>query len=359
MVFWLLAIAVTAVACAALYYASAGRAVNVAGSDAAGATTAHFRLQLKEIERDLATGRLAEPEAVAAKGELARELLRLEGEATATKPTGLAERRLLPVAILGVAVLAFGVYSLIGAPEVPSRPLASRTDLPTEEPNYAAIAGAVEQQLAITPDDLGTLQQATSVYLQLARYDDAVTVLRHMLELTPPSADLETNLALALMMQQGGDITGEPMALMQSAAARDPKHVPSRFYLAAEATRIGDNANAVAKWNELLALGKGDEPWVPMARNGLADAEAALKGDAPVQSDADQNAMIQGMVEGLSDRLAKSGGTLEEWTRLVQSRLVLGQTDLAQKAYDDARAAFPDASARGTLETLAKSGGLK
>src|SRR5690606_28637003 len=48
-VFWVLAIIVTAIACAALYYAAAGRAVNATAGPVDEATTAHYRLGLKEI----------------------------------------------------------------------------------------------------------------------------------------------------------------------------------------------------------------------------------------------------------------------------------------------------------------------
>ena len=64
------------------------------------------------------------------------------------------------------------------------------------------------------------------------------------------------------------------------------------------------------------------------------------------------------MVEGLSSRLLESGGTIDEWTRLVRSRLVLGQTEAAQLAYDAARKAYPSAGDRAELDVLAADNGL-
>jgi len=122
--------------------------------------------------------------------------------------------------------------------------------------------------------------------------------------------------------------------------------------VASELTRAGDFAAAKTEWESLLALAKGDEPWVEGARMGLAAAEAGLGGDMP------SNAAIAGMVEGLASRLEAEGGTIEEWTRLVRSQLVLGQKEEAQKAYDAARAAYPDASARTELDVLAADNGL-
>ena len=66
MIIWILALILTAIACATLYYAGAGRMVN-AGRDVADATTEHFRAQLRAIEVDAAAGRLGAAEATAAK----------------------------------------------------------------------------------------------------------------------------------------------------------------------------------------------------------------------------------------------------------------------------------------------------
>ncbi|MBN9348865.1 MAG: c-type cytochrome biogenesis protein CcmI, partial [Devosia sp.] len=71
MTIWLFALLLTAIACATLYYAGAGRRVNAAASTA-DATQEHFRAQLRAIETDAAMGRLGAAEAVAARGELAR-----------------------------------------------------------------------------------------------------------------------------------------------------------------------------------------------------------------------------------------------------------------------------------------------
>ena len=89
------------------------------------------------------------------------------------------------------------------------------------------------------------------------------------------------------------------------------------------------------------------------AEAGLAAAEAGLNG-----GEVPDNSAIAGMVEGFSSRLNDSGGTIEEWTRLVRSRLVLGQTELAQTAYDAARKAYPNAGDRTELDVLAADNGL-
>ena len=64
------------------------------------------------------------------------------------------------------------------------------------------------------------------------------------------------------------------------------------------------------------------------------------------------------MVDGLDARLKAQGGTIEEWTQLVRSRLVQGRTGEAQAAYAAARKAYPQAVDRAELDALALSSGL-
>jgi cytochrome c-type biogenesis protein CcmH len=350
MVFWVFAIAVTAVACAALYYAAAGRTVNATAGGIDEATSAHFRLQLREIDTDIASGRMGEAEGTAARGEMARELIRLKGEGRGDGGSG-QQRAVVGVAIAATAVLAFGTYALLGTPDLPSAPLAER---PEQQLTLEDAIARIETQLTATPDDLRGWVAIAPAYMQLGRFADAERALRRVIELGGATADSETDLGEAIMMKQQGVIAGEPQRLFESAAARDPAHVRSRFYLAGEATRTGEYQSAIAQWTALLALAAGDEPWLETARTGLAAAEAGLSG-AAAQPGPEEIAV---MVEGLSARLLAEGGTIAEWTQLVRSRLVLGQAAEAQAAYDAARAAYPDAAVRAEIDVLAADNGL-
>ncbi len=348
--FWLLAIAVTAVACAALYYAAAGRPVNAGSGAVDDATASHFRLQLREIEGDVVSGRLGEAESLAARGELARELIRLKGE-DARPAAGTLHKPVLLLAIGATAALTFGAYALLGQPDLPALPLAERA--PPEMTLEAAIQ-RVETQLTRQPDDLQGWTVVAPAYMQMGRFADAEHAYRRIVELSGETPDRLTDLAEAIMMKDGGNPVGEPAELLKRAMVLDPAHVRSRFYLASEATRAGEYQSAIGQWEALLALGKDGDTWVASAEQGLAAARAGLDGAAPAPTAAD----IAAMVEGLSSRLAGEGGTIGEWTQLVRSRLVLGETELAQSAYEAARAAYPDPAVRTELDVLAADNGL-
>lgn len=352
MTIWLFALLLTAIACATLYYAGAGRRVNAAPSGV-DATQEHFRAQLRAIEADAAMGRLGAAEAVAAKGELAREVLRHTPESA---PRGSATVAVwIPVVL--VAAISLGTYAWLGRPDLPAAPLSSRDAAAEGEVSLASAIETIEARLAETPDDLRGWTVIAPAYLQLGRYADAVKALRRVNELGTPTADTLTDLAEALMLEAGGSLSGEPMDLLRRANGLDPNHVRSLYYIAGEETRLGEFEAAIRDWNALLKLAKGGEPWVVTAQNGLAYAQS---GGNPVAatSDAPDQAQIDAMVDGLDARLKAEGGTVEEWTRLVRSRMVQGRMEDAQAAYDAARQAYPDAAERNELDVLAADNGL-
>lgn len=354
MLFWLLALLVTAIACAALYYAGAGRRTSAPAVEEEPAELAHLKLQLREIEADAALGRLEAAEAVAAKGEVAREVMRVKAESGKAEKANAPRQLLVGAAVAATALLSFGVYAALGRPEVPAAPLEARTDLPAGDMTIESAVAKIEERLTQAPDDLQGWTVIAPAYMQLGRYGDAANALRRVIALDGPTADRETDLGEALMLAANGSASGEPLKLFQSAVARDPAHVRSRYYIAGEAMQRGDFATAKMDWEALIALGKGDEAWLPNAKAGLEAAVAALNGDVALPD----NTAVAAMVDGLASRLKEKGGSIEEWTRLVRSRLVQGQKDLAQQAYDAARKAYPDARVRTELDVLAADNGL-
>jgi cytochrome c-type biogenesis protein CcmH len=357
MFFWFIAIAVTAIACAALYYAGAGRMVNATGPDSPTANN-HFRLVLAGIDADLANGKLAEPDAVAAKGELAREMLRQQNEAAAAaKPQPELRRSTILIFLAAMAALSLATYGLLGSPNLPGMPLAGRTDIATQDIDVDAAVAKIEERLKSHPDDLRGWTVLAPVYLQTGRYPEAEHAYRQIMALGGTDADTKTNLAETLMLQADGRATGEAMTLLQSAAASDPTHVLSRLYIAAELTRTGKYDEAVAAWDAALALSKGGESWVTAANEGRA---AALnKGVAPATTTGAESEAIASMVAGLATRLDTKGGSIEEWTQLVRAYVVLGELEKAQTAYDDAIKAYPKTFDRGDLDAVALQAGLK
>lgn len=354
MLFWFIATAVTAIACAALYYAAGPRAVNAGAFDLTDANS-HFRLVLKGIEADEAAGKLGATEATAAKSELAREILRHKAE---QQPT-IADRSELGTpallsGIAGVALVAFGLYAVLGNPTVPSQPLAGRSDVAAQSVDLNSAVARIELALTENPDDLRGWTVIAPAYLEMGRFDDAANAYRRIIALDAPTPDLQTSLAEALLLGADGAGSDEAIELLREAMASDPNHVLSRLYLASELTGRARYEEAVPLWTAAIALSSGGDPWLPAAQQGLALAENG--GVAPATNN--EAEMIGQMVSGLATRLADSGGSVAEWTQLVRAYLVLGRTAEAQSAFDDAIEAYPQAFDRGELDTLALGAGL-
>lgn len=355
MLFWFIATAITAIACAALFYAAGRRTLSATSPDSDDANS-HFRLVLAGIDADLAAGKLADTEAQAARGELAREVLRAKAEAGKAQIKGSLGNGVLALGLVGVAALTLGTYTLLGSPDMPSVPLAGRPELAAQAIDLDAAIARIETQLTNNPDDLRGWTVIAPAYMQLGRFGDAANAYRRIIQLSGATPDLQTRLAETLLMAADGQGSDEAMDLLRQAAASDPTHVLSRLYIAAELTRMEDYPAAVIAWQDALALSAdGSEPWVESARQGLAVAENdGVAGASEAESDA-----VAQMVTGLADRLSVSGGTIEEWTRLVRSYIVLRDLPSAQQAFDNAVKAYPQAFDRGDLDTLALAAGLK
>ncbi|MEO5806042.1 c-type cytochrome biogenesis protein CcmI [Devosia sp.] len=358
MLLWLVATIVTVIACAALYYAAGGRMVNETGAES-GPANRHFQLVLSGIDADLAAGRLGEAEAVAAKGELAREMLRQKADAVGQTISGRQFGKGASVLAIGaIAAVALGVYGLVGSPDLPGQPLQAETQAAAPGLDFNQAIAKVEAELKAKPDDLRGWSVIAPIYMQSGRYADAEHAFRRIMDLGDKTAKAQTDLAEALLMQAKGDASGEPMTLLKAAAALDPTDARSRFYIAGELTRTADYPAATAAWKQLLALSKGDEPWLPTAQEGLRLSQSDGVAPTDATASAQQSAMINGMVGGLATRLNADGGSIEDWTKLVHSYLVLGDKASAQAAYDKALAAYPKTFDRGDIDSVAIEGGL-
>ena len=393
MTLWIFISLLSAIVLLAMIFAARGGKV-AHGADAktdgirVDETENHFKLQLADIDANVAAGRLSEDDGQTARAELAREIVSHRAALSdRSSPSGVNLNRSLGwiVGLTGLVsiFLAIGAYLYLGSPDMldtqppQGQQLAGQNDSALSD--FQTALARVEEQMVADPTDIRGWQVLGPAYMRLQRFEDAVGAYRKILELAPPTADAETDLAEALLMMTEGDANSEIMALLQSASERDATHVRSRFYLAAEATRAQKWDEAIAAWNELISLSNGQERWLETARNGLA---AAMARGEPVEAtrsengadssgldtqpgdntqpagNASQSEFIRSMVEGLDQRLNTEGGTIEEWTRLVRSLVVLEETDRARLAYEKAAKAYPDENVRAELDMIAAEAGF-
>ncbi len=338
-----------------------------AESDSAG-EVAFYKAQLGEIERDVERGQLPAEEAAGARAEAARRLIAASAAPSVDTAAGdsLTLRRMAAVFILLVVpIVSLALYADLGQPDMPDVPLAGRkTDVKTADGLAAAIA-RIEAHLAGSPDDGKGWSVIAPVYMRLGRFDEAANAFRQALRLNGESAAARADYGEALVGAAGGVVTADARAAFDKALAEQAGLPAARFYLGLAAEQDGDKPKAIAMYRALMKDAPPNAPWARVLEARVAALErdnapaATQAGEAPAQSNDAQQAMIQGMVARLANRLAQSGGDASEWQRLIRAYSVLHEPDKARDALASARKALAgDPGAGHDLDALAQELGI-
>ena len=329
------------------------------------ADAAFYKAQLGEIERDVARGFLPADQAAGARVEAARRLIAASAptaEGTVIEAPGL--RRGWAVAIVVAApVVALALYADLGRPDLPDSPLATRKVDARGMSGVEAALAHVEQQLAANPDNGAGWSLIAPVYMKLGRFDDAVGAYKQALRINGENAAVRADYGEALVGAAGGVVTADARAAFDKALAEQPGLPSARFYLGLAAEQDGDLQKAIGIYRALLADAPPNASWTSALQARLAalagGAAPAQSGAAPAEDAAQQDTMIRGMVDRLATRLATSGGSAEEWQRLIRAYTVLHETDKAKDALASAHKALSgDAQAGQQLDALARELGI-
>jgi cytochrome c-type biogenesis protein CcmH/NrfG len=199
--------------------------------------------------------------------------------------------------------------------------LAGLTDytrsIATEEPASTAAAGKLlpdvntmierlAARLETAPGDIEGWRTLGWSYFHTARYEQAAAAFANAVELDPSSAEL------------------------------------TRSYEEAKAKASESDSTKTAASLQTGAVGNGgDGP----------GAEKETQSEAMPTPERD--AVIRSMVDGLADRLESSPRDVEGWTRLMRSRVVLGEREVAATAFRKALDVFKDDSAASDKITAA------
>ena len=336
-----------------------------ADADAASSEAAFYKAQLDEIQRDVERGQLPQSEAASARAEAARRLIAAGSEKSKAAAAPRVRNRLAAAVLIavGVPAIAFPLYALLGQPQMPDEPLASREPATHAASDIEAAVAGVEAHLIAKPDDGKGWAVLAPVYMRFERYEDAAHAYSEALRLLGEDPSRRAAYGEALVAAAGGVVTDKARAAFARALAEQPGQPQARFYLALAAEQDGKKAEAIQDYESLAADAPADAPWVGAVKARLA----ALKGEPPPQAtaaapalgSADQKAMIEGMVSRLANRLASNGGSVDEWSRLIRAYTVLHEADKAKAALADARKALaPDPNAVASLDALARDLGL-
>lgn len=363
-----------------------------------------YRDQLAEIDRDLTRGTLTSDEADRLRTEVSRRLLdadRHSQSATRQASTGgIAVAAALILALIGSSYWA---YLRLGAPGYPDLPLATRlamsddmranrpsqTEMEEEaaasrpapaepEADFAALMEQLREAVANRPDDARGLELLASNEARLGNLSAARAAMENLLRVKGDTATAEDHAALAevMIMAAGGLVSPEAEASLARALTLDARNGTARYYFGLMAAQVGRFDRTFALWRPLLEESPADAPWVAPIRAQIEDVAAragirytlpgttrgpdgATIAAAEDMTPEDRQAMIEGMVAQLGERLATEGGTVEDWARLISSLSVLGRMEEAAEIYAEALLRFEGSpSQQSFLREAALNAGL-
>ena len=221
-------------------------------------------------------------------------------------------------------------------------------------------------------------------YSSIGRFAEASEAYAKAIELSPNDAEIRNARVEALVRSADGTVTADARTAVEDTLKIDPKNAHARFYKGLATEQDGDKAAALTDWREVLRDANPDESWVPDLKNRISGLERELGQDTAVRptekltivggssetsgvagaparppaiergpspqdvrtADAmpptERSAMIQGMVDRLANRLEKSPHDADGWIKLIQSRMVLGEAELARQALARSIEAFND-----------------
>jgi cytochrome c-type biogenesis protein CcmH len=365
-----------------------------------------FRDQLREIESDRARGVLSEDEAAATRVEVSRRLL-AAADAEAAEPAAAAgprrvSRGAVPAVMSALLIAAAGLYAVLGAPGLPDDPLrarlareaAARAARPTQAeveamvaargleaapvaPEDEALVAKLQQALESRPDDAQGHRLLARSLAALGRWSEARAAQERAVEIAGDQATAQdlVDLAELRILAAAGYVSPEAEAALARALALEPSNPVGRYYSGLTLLQGGRPDLAYRIWSALLAEGPPDAPWIApieaeideVARLAGLPPRAAPPGPGPADVDAaagmppeERQAMIEGMVQQLSDRLAAQGGPPEDWARLIRSLGVLGRRDEAAAILAEAREKHADdPAALAAIDAAARDAGLQ
>jgi cytochrome c-type biogenesis protein CcmH len=370
MILWVIFALMTAAAIFAVLW-SLGRVPRAAGG---GSDLVVYKDQLKEIDRDRASGLIGEAEAEAARLEVSRRLLAAAEPPPVTIIDGAGtrdRRRMTAAAALVVLIFGpLGLYVALGSPNIPGEPAFARISTPQGHESIASLVSQVEAHLAGSPDDGAGWEVLAPVYARLGRLDDAVAARKKALSLNGATATREADLGEAETAAANGVVTAEAKAAFERALTHDAHDAKARYFLGLAAEQDGKSDDAAALWRSLLADAPSGAPWIGFVREALArvsGAHLAMAGPnagdiaaASAMSDGERRDMVRGMVARLADRLRADGADVEGWLRLVRAYVVLGDRDKAKSAAADAKRALGERPADiKRIDDLVKGLGLE
>ena len=256
MAFWAAGIVLAAVAVALVLrpLISSTKAKDFSQGDA---NISIYRDQLRELEADLASGKLAQADFERARDEIEARLLEDVAAPEAAPRAGNSRRAAIAVAA-ALPVMAIAVYLAVGTPAAIAPRLDPHAVASAEQ--LEALVARLAAKMRENPDDPAGWQLLGRSYGVLGRFGEAAEAYARAAQLAPRDAQVLVDFADALAMARGQSLEGEPEKLVHRALEIDPANLKALALAGTLEFNRKRFAEAAAYWKRMLPhVGPGSE----------------------------------------------------------------------------------------------------
>jgi cytochrome c-type biogenesis protein CcmH len=181
----------------------------------------------------------------------------------------------------GGAGAGAGLYASLGNPAAISPQARAAPGEPTPQDVEAMVAKLAERMEKQPPGNVADLEGWVMLgrsYAVMQRYPEASKAFARALQLAPGDAQVLVDQADVLAMQQGGNLLGEPLRLIEQALQNDPSNLKALALAGTAAFDRKDYAGAIGYWGRARAGAPQDSEFARSLDQSIADARAAAGG---------------------------------------------------------------------------------
>lgn len=239
-----------------------------------------FRDQMDEVERDLQGGMISVAECDAARREIEARTL----HAARNMDGGVSvSRRSLPMVagiVAGALVLSVAGYAMVGVPNQPDHPLASRK---TEILLQRAASGDMNSRIALLIDR--TAQNPASFedwwtlgvsYASIGDHASSVDAYRKAAELGGDRPGVLSAYAEAMTLANGNKVPQAARVIFEQILQSGPD-ARARYYVALSKAQAQDFDAALEDWAALARDSQPNAPWMALVRRDIVNMARFLK----------------------------------------------------------------------------------
>jgi cytochrome c-type biogenesis protein CcmH len=234
------------------------------------ANVAIYRTQLRELDVDLAAGKLAPADHARSRAELEARLLEdVVAEDVPARRGG--SRALIVTLALALPLGAAALYFAVGSPDALT---------PRDNPHafdaqqLSALVERLAARMRERPDDPEGWKLLGRSYAALGRFPESLDAYAKAAARKPRDAELLADMADVLAMTRGQSLQGEPEKLLLRALEIDPQQPKALALAGTAAYDRKDYAGAARYWQRLLPLVPADSEDARQIRANIDEARS-------------------------------------------------------------------------------------